>query len=210
MYKRSILFGRGNSTHAVYKVTPNQSGVRDHKGNKHQLLHRKQSVRTFTNLQYLSQGKSLLVFWLVSVTCMHRHISLVASEEKKLRKKSCSNSFFPLKNENCLKKYQSIFQLQTNMLRNVDLFLNNWKKNRFEIEQFIQLLFPYLRIACFLMPYGVSGTFINVKAGQNFWDCLWQLFFFLLTWGNLKINDCDEINWKEISKRCVVFTNENI
>ncbi len=52
MYKRSILFGRGNSTHAVYKATPNQSGVRDHKQNKHQLLHRIQSVRTFTNLQY--------------------------------------------------------------------------------------------------------------------------------------------------------------
>jgi len=34
------------------KATPNQSGVRDHKQNKHQLLHRIQSVRTFTNLQY--------------------------------------------------------------------------------------------------------------------------------------------------------------
>ncbi len=33
------------------KATPNQSGVRDHKRNKHQLLHRIQSVWTFTNLQ---------------------------------------------------------------------------------------------------------------------------------------------------------------
>jgi len=34
------------------KATPNQPGVRDDKRNKHQLLHRIQSVRTFTNLQY--------------------------------------------------------------------------------------------------------------------------------------------------------------
>ncbi len=33
------------------KATPNQSGVRDHKQNKQQLLHRIQSVRTFTNLK---------------------------------------------------------------------------------------------------------------------------------------------------------------
>ncbi len=52
MYKRSILFGRGNSTHAVYKATPNRSSVGDLKQNKHQLLHRIQSVKTFTNLQY--------------------------------------------------------------------------------------------------------------------------------------------------------------
>jgi len=52
MYKRSILLGRGNSTHAVYKATPNRSGAEDLKRNKHQLLHRIQSVRTFTNLQY--------------------------------------------------------------------------------------------------------------------------------------------------------------
>ncbi len=69
MYKRSILFGRGNSTHAVYKATPNRSGVRDHKRNKHQLLHRIQSVRTFTNLQYLFpwdilKDKSVIFFYI--------------------------------------------------------------------------------------------------------------------------------------------------
>jgi len=36
----------------VYKATPNQTGVRYLTRNKHQLLHRIQSVRTFTNLQY--------------------------------------------------------------------------------------------------------------------------------------------------------------
>jgi len=34
------------------KATPNQSGVRDDKRNKHQLLHRRERVGTFTNLQY--------------------------------------------------------------------------------------------------------------------------------------------------------------
>jgi len=52
MYKRSTLLWRGNSTQAVYKATPNQSGVGNLKRNKHQLLHRIQSIRTFTNLQY--------------------------------------------------------------------------------------------------------------------------------------------------------------
>jgi len=51
MYKWYILLGREDSTQAVYKATPNQSGIRDLKRNKHQLLHKIQSVQTFTNLQ---------------------------------------------------------------------------------------------------------------------------------------------------------------
>jgi hypothetical protein len=43
--------GEENSTQAVYKATGNQSGVRDLKRNKQQLLHRIQSVQTFTKLQ---------------------------------------------------------------------------------------------------------------------------------------------------------------
>ncbi len=45
--------GEETRPQAVYKATPNQSGIRDLKRNKQQLLHRIQSVWTFTNLQYL-------------------------------------------------------------------------------------------------------------------------------------------------------------
>jgi len=52
MYKQSILLGRGNSTHTVYKSDAKlRSGVKDLERNKHQLLHRIQSIRPFTNLQ---------------------------------------------------------------------------------------------------------------------------------------------------------------
>jgi hypothetical protein len=49
--KRSILFGQGNSTKLCLKRHQANSGVRSLGTNKHQLLHRIQSIQTFTNLQ---------------------------------------------------------------------------------------------------------------------------------------------------------------
>ncbi len=51
--KRSIVLGQGNLTDAVYKDAKQKSSVKDSEQNKHQLFHRLQSVRTFTNLQYV-------------------------------------------------------------------------------------------------------------------------------------------------------------
>ena len=50
--KRSILFGRGNSTKLCLKGRQANTGVTSIGTNKDQLLHRIQSVRIFTNLQY--------------------------------------------------------------------------------------------------------------------------------------------------------------
>ena len=79
------------------------------------------------------------------------------------------------------KKYQSIFQLQINVLRNVDLFLNNWKKG---IDLKLNNLFNCYFLIWELLAFWCHMEFLcrtstNVKAGQNFWDCLWQLFSFL-------------------------------
>jgi len=50
--KRSILFRQGNSTKLCLKGRQANPGIRSMGTNKHQLLHRIQSVWTFTNLQY--------------------------------------------------------------------------------------------------------------------------------------------------------------
>ncbi len=55
--KQSILLGRGNSTTLCLKGRQANSGVRTIGTNNDQLLHRIQSVRTFTNLQYSKQSK---------------------------------------------------------------------------------------------------------------------------------------------------------
>jgi len=49
--KQSICLGEETRPKTVYRATPSQTGVRYLRRNKHQLLHRIQSVRTFTNLQ---------------------------------------------------------------------------------------------------------------------------------------------------------------
>jgi len=49
--KLSILFGQGNSTDAVLQVCQASLGVISLGTNKDQLLHRIQSIQTFTNLQ---------------------------------------------------------------------------------------------------------------------------------------------------------------
>ncbi len=59
--KRSVCLGEETRPKTVYKATPSQTGARDPKGNKHQLLHRIQSVRTFTNLQYLVLSKKVKI-----------------------------------------------------------------------------------------------------------------------------------------------------
>jgi hypothetical protein len=82
----SILLGRGNSTKLCLKGRQANSGIRPIGTNKDQLLHRIQSVWTFTNLQsfdkkYMSVGQKKNTFESVKIRKNFDYSRMVKNEK---------------------------------------------------------------------------------------------------------------------------------